>query len=158
MDVVTVLRELARYPLPDATYATVARVLVQAPASTDHPDATPPAVADALQAVERGPKATTVEAPASVSSSIEQPAIAGRQDFVRLTIRHGGQRTTACVPRSLFDEASSVLGSSGASEKVRTLYREAPSDAPSKSGWVQQQLQSWLAEHRRDTRTGDLFG
>ncbi len=154
MDVVAVLRELAKHPLPDDMFGSVARVLVlqgsgeerlpqQAPRSSEHPAG--PSPFDALL--------TPAVTPLPVL-----PNSKSRDEYVRITVRdRANARTTICLPQDMHRAAILKYGGmTEANDAVKALFLEMPATTSNRSGWVQAELRSRLAEGR-DEATSDLF-
>lgn len=147
MDVVKVLQELAKYPLPDEAFASAARALVLT--------TTLPAQASAAAPLEAPPVEN-----ASGASAPQAKTRPPRQDrHVRFTVKDAaGHRTTTCLPRAFRDAAAARLGGTAKlAELVRQLSRQAPLEISNRSGWVQDRIEQKL-QASRDTRTPDLFG
>lgn len=152
MDVVQVLQELARHPLPDEAFAQAARALVLSGTTSSASSAAAPVGPAPLPAPGQARAAPEVAAAASTSE-------APREDRnVRFTVFDGGgHRTTMSLPREFRDFAAQRLGGEKKlSALVRQFARMAPLGTANRSGWVQERIQQRLQESR-DTRTPDLF-
>lgn len=128
MDVVRLLQELAKHPLPDDVFATVARALVgTAPGGVDKSAAAAASSPEAVLSRRQPRKATKPK----------------REDpFFRFTVHDTeGRKTTLCLQRSFVTATAPQLGGSAKlAELVRQLSRQAPLDLANRSGWVQDQI------------------
>lgn len=137
MDIVQVLRELAKHPLPDEAFAMAARAIVLAQEPGIELGVAAPNHSVPLAVIQRGIKALELKS-------------ARESDFIRITVKDGANhRTTACFARGFHDRAVLRLGGPRqVSELVRKLARRVPDGVANRSGWIQTQIEYQLASPR----------